>query len=444
MVLKMVFVAAGLGLSFGCNQSLFDAHRGSGGADPDAGPDAPPGQTSTCPAPCLGDSNGDFDGTAAGKTGRWRYLDDHRDRTWAPMTAMADGFVGANPANAIRACTADSNAAACQALPNALLVSTASFATPGADPAIEFTAEANRTVELQLSVHIPAGGFGQTVRLYRNSREDVLFTGSAEPGVTLTHSITVDALAGDRFLVAIAPPAFAQPDIGVRLYIVGANATFPTECQLALSFSTLTGLTTDDACRGIKFTAMHDQTVGTAAPALVAGPFSELGKAASIAQHNFYNTPAALVRPGDVTIDLWTKHTRTVDQYVPAWLYSEHNRQYLRGGGLSIYIMGAPSTPRIYAETVYTPELGTVDYVGPGADYPTDQKWHFVRAVHKADGAIKLCIDGVYKGMDNAPGTLKPYTPPHIGHNGYDETDPAGLIGSVDDIRVLNTALPCE
>lgn len=360
------------------------------------------------------------------------------------MTAVDAGFVGANPANTIKACTADSEAAACQALPNALLISTAGFMTPGADPAIEFTAEANRTIELQLSVHIPSGGFGQTVRLYRNSREDVLFTGSAEPGVTLTHSITLDALANDRFLVAIAPPALAQPDIAVRLYVVGANATFPTECQLALSFSTLTGLMTDDVCHGQKFTAMHDMTAGTATPTLAAGPFPELGQAASVAEHNYYKAPALLERPGDVTIDLWLKLTRLVAVDNPAWVYSEHNREFGRAGGLSIEVFGDPAQPKITAETVIRPNLGTVDYLGPTVDYPTDQKWHFIRAVHKADGAIKLCIDGIYQGMDIAAGTLKPTTTPHIGHNGYDETDPAGLIGSVDDIRVLNTALPCE
>ena len=80
-------------------------------------------------------------------------------------------------------------------------------------------------------MHVPAGGLGQTVRLYRNSREDVLFTATADPGATISHTITVDALAGDRFLVAMAPPAAGQIDIGVQLFVVGANATFPTECR---------------------------------------------------------------------------------------------------------------------------------------------------------------------------------------------------------------------
>lgn len=433
MVLRTLALAA---LACGCRQSLFDAH----GEASDAGGDAAAG--ATCQAPCLGDSGGDFDGTANGKTGRWRYLEDHRDRTWAPMTAMDNGFIGADPANRIVHCQANSSAKACQALAGALLVSTAGISTPS-DPAIEFTAEAHRTIELHLDVHVPAGGFGQTVRLYRNSREDVLFTGIAEPGVTLTHAITLDALAGDRFLVAIAPPALGQADIGIRLHAVGANTTFPTECQLAVSFSTLTGLMTDDACKGAKLTAMRDSTPGTPAPALGPGPFPELGQAANIAEHNFYKAPNVLDRPGDVTIDLWVKHAMLIDPATIARVYSEENRNSTGGGGLTITITGDQSKLKIWAETIYT-GLGMFTYVGPGADYPIDQAWHFIRAVHKADGAIKLCVDGVFKGMKNASGTLKPTSTPYIGQYAYEPDQPATFIGSIDDVRVLNTALPCE
>lgn len=441
----VVFLA--LAFAGGCRQSLFDSH----GATSGAGPDAPIGPASTCPAPCIGDSAGDFDGTANGKTGRWRYLDDHRDRTWAPMAATDEGFVGANSANTVRECAVHRDVEACQMLPNALLVSTAGFTPPpgaiGADPAIEFTAEANRTLELQLSVYVPTGGFGQTVRIYRNSREDVLFTGMAPPGTVFNHSITLDALAGDRFVVAIAPPALGQPDIAVRLYVVGANATFPTECQFAIPFAALSGLTTNDACRGAKLTAMHDATAGTPTPALAAGPFPELGTAASMTQHNFYGASNILERPGDVTIDLWVKVTMPVSPASTAWVYSEQNTGYQRGGGLTIDISSDNGAFKIYAETIHTDVPGSVIYVSAVADYPSDQNWHFVRAVHKTGGAIKLCVDGVFKAMIDAPGTLKPFTAPYIGQIAFAPQDPGhpvAFVGTVDDVRVLNTALPCE
>lgn len=437
MVLKALGFAAVLALACGCRQSLFDAHGETKDA---AHGDAPAG--ATCPAPCLGDSGGDFDGTANGKTGRWRYLDDHRDRTWAPMTAMDNGFVGADPANAIKPCAGSSDSEACQALPGALLISTAGFTTP-ADPAIEFTADANKTIELQLSVYIPTGGFGQTVRIYRNSREDVLFTGTAHAAATLTQKISLDALEGDRFLVAIAPPALGQPDIGVQLFVAGANATFPTECQLAVPFWGLSGLTTDNVCNGSKLTAMHDSTAGAAAPVLGAAPYPELGQAANIAQHNFYSAAAILDRPGDVTVDLWLKHTMLVATDDRAWVYSETNNASDAGGGINVYVYSNQGKLKLVGETIKT-GLGMVIPIPAEADYPADQKWHFVRVVHKVDGAIKLCLDGIYKDMVTAAGTLKAFTPPYIGQDAYYPTDPAAFIGSVDDIRVLNTALPCD
>ncbi len=425
-------------VSFGCQQSLFDSH----GKAKDSGSDIDALPAETCPAPCLANSGGDFDGTPHGTTERWRYLDDHRDRTWADMSPVDNGFVGADPANTIHKCTPKSDAEACQALPGALLISTAGFTTP-ADPAIEFTAETNQAIELRLSVHIPAEGFGQNVRIYRNSREDVLFTGPAAPGVTLRQTIALDALAGDRFLVAIAPPAMGQPDIGVQLHVVGANATFPTECQLAIPFATLSGGTTQNACSSGMLTAKHDSTPGTAAPTLTQGPYIELGTAASIAQHNYYSGVAALNRPGDVTLDLWVKHTAVVSPDVGAWIFSELNYQSTGVGGLFLFVYDSNGKLRADAGTVQTAP-GVIQYLEVKFDFPPNKGWHFVRLTHKTDGPIKVCVDGVLQGMVTAPGTLKPSKPPHIGQNAATAGNDAAFIGAVDDVRVLNTALPCD
>lgn len=425
-------------VAFGCHQSLFDSH----GKAKEAGSDIDALPEENCPAPCLANSGGDFDGTPRGTTDRWRYLDDHRNRTWAEMNAVDDGFVGADPANTIHKCTPNSDAEACQALPGALLISTAGFTTP-ADPAIEFTAEANQAIELRLSVHIPAEGFGQNVRIYRNSREDVLFTGPAAPGVTLRQTIALDALAGDRFLVAIAPPALGQSDVGVQLHVVGANTTFPTECQLAIPFSTLTGTTTENACSDNKFMAKHDSTPGIASPTLIQGPYSELGNAANIAQHNFYGGTKVLNRPGDVTLDLWVKHTAVVSPDVGAWVFSELNFASEGVGGLFLFVYDVDGKLRADAGTVRTAP-GITQYLEVKFDYPADKGWHFVRLTHKTDGPIKVCVDGVLQGMVMATGTLKPSKPPHMGQNAATVGNDAAFIGAVDDVRVLNTALPCD
>ncbi|HEV7555144.1 MAG TPA: hypothetical protein VGO00_06820, partial [Kofleriaceae bacterium] len=195
MVLGRVLLIAVV--TTGCSQSLFDSHgtTGSGSSGDDAAVPA------TCQAPCVGDAAADFDGTAAGTTGNWRYLDDHRDRTWTAMTPAADAMTGADPANAITTCTAQPDAPVCQLLPGALLVSSSGSTSP-ADPAVELTVATAQVVQVSVLARVPDGEPPQQIRLYRNSREDVLFTGIAAPGSTLENAITLDALAGDRFLVA--------------------------------------------------------------------------------------------------------------------------------------------------------------------------------------------------------------------------------------------------
>ena len=102
MVLGRAFLIVVIGA--GCSQSLFDSHGGSGSNTGD-GP-----VPETCQAPCVGDAAGEYDGSTAGSTGRWRYLDDHRDRSWAAMTAGNDGtMAGADAANTIGTCAAHGN-----------------------------------------------------------------------------------------------------------------------------------------------------------------------------------------------------------------------------------------------------------------------------------------------------------------------------------------------
>lgn len=435
---RSVAFAAALMFVCSCRQSLFDAHFE--GKDASSQSDAER-SAQMCPAPCLGNSGGDFDGSATGSTGRWRYLDDHRDRTWAQMTALDGGFVGANPANAIRSCAANLSAAACQALPGALLISTAGSSTP-ADPAIEFTAEANQAIELQLSVHVPAGGIAQTVRVYRNSREDALVTGTAEPNVTLIQWVRLDALAGDRFLVALSPQVAGQPDIAVQLHVVDANVPFPTECQVALSFSTLTDGTVENACSTNKLTVAHDPTPGTPAPELEMGPYVQLGQAAKIAQHDYYKASAALDRPADVTLDLWVK-LAMLPAGATAYVFSERNLDSTAGGGIFVRLVNSQGGQQLEAGTAYT-STGVVNSVHVQFGYPPDQQWHFLRLVHKFDGLIKVCFDGSLKSATMARGALKPNNPLFIGKDAAYTSVSASFIGSVDDVRVLNTALPCN
>jgi len=189
-----------------CSQSLFDAHGPPGGDS----------ESATCKAPCIADAAVDFDGSAGGKNQMWRYLDDHRNRTWTAMTSGSTTMTGADPANRITSCAANGGAAACAMLPDALLVSS-SGATSAADPAIELTSPAQQVLQLSIEVFM-ASGADQTIRLYRNGRPDALFTGVATAGKPLEQTITVDALAKDRFLVAMAPMAAGASDVATEQY----------------------------------------------------------------------------------------------------------------------------------------------------------------------------------------------------------------------------------
>src|SRR5262249_32314878 len=150
-------------------------------------------------------------------------------------------MTGRDPANHITTCKAQPGAAACGMLPDALLVSS-SGATSAADPAFEFTAPDAQVIKLTLRSYL-ASGAEQKIRLYRNSREDVLFTGPATAGLLVEQTIMLDALPGDRFLVAMAPSGQGATDVAIQLVISSAGAVFPSACQLALGFAGATGNT---------------------------------------------------------------------------------------------------------------------------------------------------------------------------------------------------------
>src|SRR5262249_32798137 len=157
-----------------------------------------------------------------------RYLDDHRDRTWAAMTPSSTKMTGADAANHITTCAANPAAAACAMLPDALLVSS-SGATTAADPAIEFTAPTQQVIQLSVKAFM-ASGTDQAIGLYRNGRPDSLFTGVATAGTLVEQTITVDALAKDRFLVAMAPTGAGASDVAIQFIASSAGMLFPQAC----------------------------------------------------------------------------------------------------------------------------------------------------------------------------------------------------------------------
>jgi hypothetical protein len=421
VVLARAVILLGL---VGCSKSLFDNGGGKNGDD----------NAVTCPDPCVANAAGDFDGTPA--PAHWRFLDDHRDRTWAEMTASGGGLAGADPMNAVATCAAHPDAAACATLPGALLVSS-SGSTSAADPAVEFTASSNQVLALAVHAFV-ADGPDQVIRLYRNSREDVLATATATAGTTLDQTITIDALAGDRILVAVAPTGAGATDVGLHFFVSDAGMAFPTSCQLAVSFDSASGTTVTNAC-GMSW-VNNDYNAGTMIPAtLGAGPFPEQHQAAQIAMNTYYTGGDLLDKSGDVTIQMWVKLDMLDGLGDAGFAFSDYDLDNAGGVALVFYDM---SGTQMEVSTCTSPN--PLDFTGDHVAYAADGTWHFARIVH-TNGTVSTCLDGTrVMRFPLATGKLASTYKPYLGKDVIWTPAGAFFAGALDDVRVFKGALACE
>lgn len=445
MVLRRALVALAViaiaGFAAGCGQSLFDSHGGGrdgGGGDDGGGDDA--AVPSECPEPCIADAAADFDGSPGGAGNHWRYLDDQRDRKWSAMSDGGTVFDGGDQMDRISSCKNEPSALACAGLRDALLVT--SKGSMPRDPAIEYKAPTARVIQLSFHAHVPSGDGAQKVRLYRNSREDVLFTGVVGPGETLRQTFpAVDALPNDRFLVALEPASSAGGQVALHFFINGTAYSFPTTCLLALPFEGALPMNQiDDLCDGKNFTSMQFGMPPVDVPAsLGSGPFTEQGSAADIAPNHYYSSGFSDIVPdrGDVTVQLWAQND---NPNTNAYLYS--NIDFDAGGGLTLTLSGTAqrldilSTKRDAANTHFNDNIA----------YPSDGAWHFIRVVH-ANGMLFTCIDGVRRSSLAVPaGNLfRSDYPVFLGRDvEWTMTPGPTFDGRLDDVRVISGALPCE
>lgn len=447
MVLSRWIWGLGLALAAGCNQSLFDNHGGGpggpGGSGGDGGPPDGPVVPSRCADPCIGDAAADWNGSPGGAGNRWRYLDDHRNRTWAAMTPSGNVMNGVDPRNHITSCKpGNQGTATCTALPGALLISS-SGATSSADPAIELTVAAPQVIQVTLRVYVP-GGDDQQVVLYRNSREDALYTGVAAVGKTLEQTIVLDALAKDRFLLAVAPTAMGASNVGVQLFASGTGAVFPQACQLALGFDGASGTSIKDLCKSGGFDSRnYDDATGNdtaVAMSLTPGPFAELGNGLDLLSGRYLQGSAVLDQTHDLTVQLWMVQ-RNQDTVSPAWVFSDIDLNSGGGLGMATQLL-PPNTPDLDATTSLDPGPNT--YLDTHATIGGSNVWQFLRVVH-AGGTLKICVDGKMLASGPVPaGQLRTSFPPHLGKNVV--WAPAGAFydGAIDDVRVFTGALPCN
>jgi Concanavalin A-like lectin/glucanases superfamily len=426
-------IAAGLA---GCGQSLFDAHgdgdrrrdAGTGGDDDGSIP-----VPDTCPAgTCVADVAADYNGMPGGSNGRWRYLDDERNRKWTAMKPdMMNGMVGADPRNTVKPCTASS--VACQKLSSAVLV-TSSGTTGAADPAIEFRTFLPRAFQLAIRVHIE--GAEQRVRIYRNSREDVLFTAIGAPGDDVEKTLLVDAIANDRFLVALEPTTAAEGIAAVRFFVIDAEQRFPQTCMLAVPFTSTSGNYARDLCDGNDMLFMNGPMPGPPIPTDDA--FGTADSAAFFETDLYYRGTRPLARSSVFTLQLWLRHELFQPSTPDSWVISDLDEA--NGGGLGLFLR--PGTP-VQLHAAYLTGTGPAVYMSHGVEYKNLIDWHFIRVIHDND-KLTLCLDGTRADtFTSVPAPRLPGEPLTVGRNGKWDPLPQ-FVGAADDVRVFSSALPCN
>jgi hypothetical protein len=420
----------------GCNQSLFDAFgdRGDGGPGDDGGggdgggdgPDVP----ETCPVgACVGDASADFNGAQGGTSGHWRYLEDLRNRMWAPMGMSGSGLSGVED-NHVARCT--SAVAACQALPGALLVTSSGQFF---DPAIEFRQFPTPQV-IQLALRVRGQTGTHLVRLYRNSREDVLFTGTAPAEKTIETTLTVDALLNDRFYVALEPTGGVGGIAAVQFFVVDPKMSFPEGCQMAVSFTTAGSIADafgglcggDDELRSFLFEMPSK-------PAETADAFTGPNGSGAVQLEPEFNLRGIkqLDRSGAFTLQFWLRLDANF-QNPTAWVFSDLDPG--NGSGLGIHVIY--DTPVKLAAAILDPGLDITRQV----PYPDPFNYHFVRVIHTSS-AITICLDGKQAMSFPSPGPVPSFVNPFFGRNAnVDVTN--YLLAGLDDVRVFSGTLPCN
>jgi hypothetical protein len=416
----------------GCSESLFATQASGGPGDP---------VHETCPAGCLADAAADL---ATGSVG-WQFLEDHRNRTWSSLAASSDPRVlqGREPGNQVTSCAARPTAAACRTLPGALLVSSAG-ASAGADPAIAVTLTSSRVVQLTVLVFV-AEGKDQTIRLYRNSREDALDTATASAGSVLRRELTLTALPGDRFVVAIAPVGAGASEVGVHMFVSPRNDV-PSDCQLALRFDAVTGDQTPELCGGRTYSHLRYMSPGISSPAPIvtgAAPFAALEEAIKVSpDHYLITTTPVLTWSAGMTVQLWVQLTAQPVIGQPAWLFSDLDRD--DGAGLGIFVIGDPgnSQPQLVAQEL-TPGSPSVFRDLPAA-LPGDGAWQFVRVV-RTERRLTMCVNGnrVASVDREVALTTRTLVLPGLGRDPGANALPH-LDAKLDDVRAITGALPCE
>ncbi|HEX4416377.1 MAG TPA: LamG-like jellyroll fold domain-containing protein, partial [Kofleriaceae bacterium] len=260
--------------------------------------------------------------------------------------------------------------------------------------------------------------------------------------------VTFDALAGDRFLVAVAPTAAGQADVALQIFVSPTGATFPSACQFALTFepATVTGNTVEDQCNGTFTHSLFDGGKDTP-PVAGDAPFPELGKATDLGLDAYFTGSGTIDARADFTVQFWVKWRGfDKDDIENAWLFSDLDLDVGGkggGGGLGLAITNPQLTPAQKLDITTCTNAEPLTFLDTTTDITANQ-WTFIRMV-QTGGSVYLCLDGARKGtLPVAAPLLTSTYPPYLGRNAVWTPSGAFFNGEFDDFRVLTGALPCN
>lgn len=442
----------------GPDAGSFDAGDVDGDAGPrrdadglDAGADDAGPAVDRCPAPCVADAISDYSGSQGAGDVDWRYYEDRRQPLGAFYPEMSEttspiaGFSGG--ANAFVASCADNpSLAECESIRDRLLVQ-GDAPGAGSDAVIGFEAGARATYRVQGTVRLPDGvssAEAHRITLSRNSRHDVLGSVNVVPTTTPeTFDALVDVLPGDRVLVTFEQRGGSEAvPLGVQLWVTRMGAPLDDRCVHGMRFEGANPLL--DECSGETLEDLA--TEGTAGSSQGPSVSAFMGTARELVSGQYLRPTATPIDySGDFTIQFWVNNSSSTPFECSLWADSTSD---MPAGGITVIM----NDDRVSARTFHADDGRTCPSSGrPGICLKfqtmgtiTQDEWHFIRVTRAtADNEILICIDGVQRGRLDVHGTLNltPAYRPSIGRNV--DFNPAYFVGSFDDVRIFDVALPC-
>jgi hypothetical protein len=277
------------------------------------------------------------------------------------------------------------------------------------------------------------GAAPQEIRVYRNTRADLLYHSIVDPGEETPLDLSIDVLAGDRLYIAVSESLAGEREpVAIAAQLSPAGRF----CPFALRFDEVTTPALLEECGGRTYTARRitSSSVGSVIrPMTVPSVIAPHGTAIRFNKGDY-------LLPGEGSLD----YSGSVS--VQWWMRFPEPGEFALNDETVVF-SDTDDTGALGLDVVVSTD-GRVKPLFDGESSLfvslSDHEWHHFRFVRDADANMMyVCRDGHYIASRYLPATnVTSNHLPYIGHDG-------GLLapyfnGVLDDIRVVYRALPCE